>query len=375
MRTFQACCCLVLSVFILGPSACSRRIPDSELRTAIILKLSASESLGSINVSVQDGIVNLSGEVQSEADKAMAISLARIDGVKEVKNYLTVVAPTPEPETEIVEDEPQTWNERARAFLDDYLETRIVQCGDSYFVWVKQDGLYETKTYPEIQIGMERTFPGHELTPAERLNGGKEDTPETWDAQWNVKISGPWRSYSSNRWNAWRDDPVYKGDNIRYDPKGEFVVDKDHGDFLKLSEPNCSDGDVDIATLMGKGGGDGSSKTITVLANKDGWTDSGIVVHQGQMLNITTSGKWSIGDGNSYDAAGSKDFSGNAFTGGVKLGGLVAKIAERNYEWGPGTSWSGTAQGDGRLIFRMNDLYEKYADNKGAIKVTIVLSP
>lgn len=356
--------------------ACKSGVPDAQLRSTIIDRLSATPGLTSVTVSVEKGVANLTGTVSSDSDRTLAESLAKIEGITSIVNQITVVPNTPEVTYDEPEDVPQSWSERAMAFLEEHFTDRVVQCEDSYFLWDKRDGLYETKTQPYFNIGMERTVPASEPSAADKLNGTTEGKPETWYATWQVRIDGPWRSYSQSKWNAWRDDGLSKGDSIEYTADEEFVLGTAHHDFLKLSEPECSDGNVNVPSLIGKGGdNDGMvTKTITVPASKDGFTDSGIVVRQGQLINIEASGTWSNGEG-TYDAAGSKDFSGNAFSGGVKVGGLVAKIAERNYEWAPGPSWSGTAQGDGRLIFRMNDLYQKYGDNKGALKVTITLSP
>lgn len=80
---------------------------DEKITAAVKTALSANPSLSPVSAVVKDGIVTLTGEVESEDLKALAgSSLAGLEGVKGVTNSLTVKpkGPTPEELKKIAED-------------------------------------------------------------------------------------------------------------------------------------------------------------------------------------------------------------------------------------------------------------------------------
>lgn len=72
-------------------SATQTRPSDSELSSAIATKIANDKALSAdaVKVTVNDGIVTLSGMVGKDADKARAEQLARIPGVVRIENKLT----------------------------------------------------------------------------------------------------------------------------------------------------------------------------------------------------------------------------------------------------------------------------------------------
>jgi len=72
---------------------------DDKITEAVQKALSANPSLSPVMASVKEGIVTLSGEVESDELKAMAATaLSGIDGVKSVVNSVTVKPKGPSPE-------------------------------------------------------------------------------------------------------------------------------------------------------------------------------------------------------------------------------------------------------------------------------------
>lgn len=118
MKRRTTLCLLVASMSISLMFACKSAIPDGQLKSTISDRLLSTPGMTLVSASVEKGVAKLTGTVSTDNDKTLAESLAKIEGINTVDNQIMVVTPTPEPEVEIVEEEPQTWNERARAFLD-----------------------------------------------------------------------------------------------------------------------------------------------------------------------------------------------------------------------------------------------------------------
>lgn len=83
----------VLSLaFVLLLGACGKS--DADLTAAS--EKAVKEKAPNATVVVKDGVVTLTGEAKDEAEKAAAETAAKVDGVTEVKNEMTVKAtPTP----------------------------------------------------------------------------------------------------------------------------------------------------------------------------------------------------------------------------------------------------------------------------------------
>ncbi len=78
------------------------KLDDTAITTKVKAKLTTDsvKNLVKVHVDTQDGVVHLAGTVPTEADKAEAERLARgTDGVKDVKNDLTISSPSASPST------------------------------------------------------------------------------------------------------------------------------------------------------------------------------------------------------------------------------------------------------------------------------------
>jgi len=90
---------------ILGAVACNHGDDDATLTGNVKAKIASDSGLSTapVNVETKDGVVTLTGTVNSAADKSRAEQLARsVEGVKSVTNNLTVKPPVPV----IAQDDP-----------------------------------------------------------------------------------------------------------------------------------------------------------------------------------------------------------------------------------------------------------------------------
>lgn len=72
---------------------------DEEINQSVQKVLTSNASLSPVSASVKDGVVTLTGEVESETLKTLAeTSLTGVKGVKSVVNSVTVKPPGPTPE-------------------------------------------------------------------------------------------------------------------------------------------------------------------------------------------------------------------------------------------------------------------------------------
>jgi len=238
---------------------------DGKLQGEIARKLNGDAELTKVFVIVNDGVANLSGEVSGESAKSKAASLAKIEGVREVRSDIKVLSPTPAPvpvseatvETENsaqINDPPtESWEERAYNFIhNEYLKNRLVQCGDSYFVLRGKTSLYQTKTEIQIEISG-KVIPADVLSEADKLNN-KKPLPERWKGWLRMRVLGPWRSYGGTNWNAWRDDGADpRAATVEYTPDGKWsVYEGYYGDepiYEKIGEYKCVGNDIDVLSI------------------------------------------------------------------------------------------------------------------------------
>lgn len=89
-------------VLLLG--ACGGK-SDADLQTAADTALKGDTATSNVTVVVKDGEATISGEVADDAAKAKAETLAKVEGVKSVKNDVTV-KPAVAPPTASAEDGP-----------------------------------------------------------------------------------------------------------------------------------------------------------------------------------------------------------------------------------------------------------------------------
>jgi hyperosmotically inducible protein len=100
----------ILSLFltvILISSLVGCKPSDEKITTAVKAALSTNPSLSPVSVNVKDGIVTLTGEVETDELKSLAeSSLAGLKGVKSITNSLTVKpkGPTAEELKKMAED-------------------------------------------------------------------------------------------------------------------------------------------------------------------------------------------------------------------------------------------------------------------------------
>lgn len=72
---------------------------DEKITAAVKTELGTNAALSPVNATVQEGIVTLTGEVESHELKALAqSSLAEVKGIKSINNSLTVKPKGPSPE-------------------------------------------------------------------------------------------------------------------------------------------------------------------------------------------------------------------------------------------------------------------------------------
>ncbi len=81
-------------VLLLG--ACGGK-SDAELQTAAETALKGDPTTAGVSVAVKDGEATLTGVVASDDAKTKAETLAKVDGMKSVKNDVTVPPPPPPP--------------------------------------------------------------------------------------------------------------------------------------------------------------------------------------------------------------------------------------------------------------------------------------
>src|SRR3954470_23427004 len=88
----------VCAIAALTGAACKNGPDDAAITTAVKSKMAADTTVPAtkINVDTKEGAVTLTGEVESDAAKTKAETIAKAtDGVKSVKNNLTVRAVAP----------------------------------------------------------------------------------------------------------------------------------------------------------------------------------------------------------------------------------------------------------------------------------------
>jgi len=98
---------LIIPILILFALA-SCKPSDEQIKESVQKVLTTNPSLSPVTATVNDGIVTLTGEVESDALKTLAEStLAGLKGVKSVVNSLTVkpAGPTPEELQKAADDE------------------------------------------------------------------------------------------------------------------------------------------------------------------------------------------------------------------------------------------------------------------------------
>jgi osmotically-inducible protein OsmY len=86
---------LIASIFSMVLLAACGGKSDADLGKASGDALKADTTTSSVTVEVKDGVATIKGEVADDAAKAKAEQLAKVEGIKSVKNEVTVAAPPP----------------------------------------------------------------------------------------------------------------------------------------------------------------------------------------------------------------------------------------------------------------------------------------
>ena len=97
---------LTLATFIIAFSSCKPK--DADIQTAVNNKLKENAAYAGLQASVNDEVVTLSGNCETNGCDASAADVAKsVKGVKEVKNNITVTPPAPAAApVEITADDP-----------------------------------------------------------------------------------------------------------------------------------------------------------------------------------------------------------------------------------------------------------------------------
>lgn len=260
MKIAKASIFFILLVTIVLESACAPAIPDGKIQGDIAQKLTFA-GINKVSVIVQNGIATLTGTVPDEVLLNQAEVVAKsVEGVKSVQSTVIVVAPTPEPtpepeSPESTSDEtevPESWEERASAFLNEFMKGRLVNCSDSFYLLKGKTELYQTKKEPFVTIYNGEVFPAQGLSEADKLNG-KKPVPETWRGHWGMGIQGPWRVYTNDHWLPWRDDPVNDGAALFYTADGKWISEDPEREhyYQKIGKYKCYGDAIDLESIPG----------------------------------------------------------------------------------------------------------------------------
>ncbi len=120
---------------------------------------------------------------------------------------------------------------------------------------------------------------------------------------------------------------------------------------------------------------------FTVTANKELWQNSGMLVRNGQQVQLKASGKWQFGtfcnatgpDGQGADTLLCNDAFNKRIANKLNTSALIAKIGEDGEPFKINDQYEFNAKQDGLLYFAGNDIPGFYFDNSGTINVSIAL--
>lgn len=246
---------VILIVALAVLTSCASRIPDSQIQTTIASRLSENSAFQAVSVSVTDGIVSLTGNVVSEADKSLAATLAQIVGVKEINNYLVIIKPTPEPTPENAfkpeEVSELSLYDEALAEVEKFVTDHTRQCGELFYIQ-SNDALYACKRPFDFELDGKEFFP-KELSEAEKLNG-VDPLPIEWRGQFKIKMNLCRTSFLAstqvNNWTPWQDSETHKPKTITK-VKGKWTIENQSdygqgGKFVKIPDACHGNSEVKI---------------------------------------------------------------------------------------------------------------------------------
>ena len=114
MRVIQLLVIVCVAIFSFS---CAKK--DADIENEILAKIKNLQGFQSIKISVKDKVVTLTGEVESESAKNSIQSLAIVDGITAINNYLAIKVPTPTPvpvvqQRPVVKKTPDEFYEKMR---------------------------------------------------------------------------------------------------------------------------------------------------------------------------------------------------------------------------------------------------------------------
>ena len=150
-------------------------------------------------------------------------------------------------------NEGGTWPEKARRFLNWYMQSRVAQCGDSYFMLTHRNGWYQMKRDPTFEVSNGNMLAAREPSEADGLNGVTRGREETWNGRWQLKLDTPYRFYRSDHWDAWSNYSTTKPFSVRYVGDGEWQTgdnQNSENEFKPVPPVRCQGNDLDPLILQ-----------------------------------------------------------------------------------------------------------------------------
>lgn len=349
--------------------SCKSTIPDGQLRSTISDRLFATAGMTFVTISVEKGVAKLTGTVSSEGDKALAESLAKIEGITSVDNRITVVSPTPEETISTIEDAPLSLedrlNQEAQELAENYWKEKLTKCGDSLY-WKRyyqesDQEYYQANGEPYIWV-KGSYHPPRELSEAQRLN--KVD-PQPAEYDGTITLEFPVARLVKGvpctlDVCSWKDN--FKTTVAIRKAKGAWNIDSGTKQVRSIQ---CTD-------VILPEGGEAVTKTgsgqINFPATHEGWYSLGkgpfTIGIYGTVSTDAPNNMWT-------NPTGFKKVMGDdALAPGLALGALVAKRGKNGKPFAPITNdlefdYDGTEE----LFIGIND--SDYTDNKGYFRLCI----
>lgn len=240
--------------------SCSPRVSDGKVQNIIAGRFNDVPSLARVSVVVTDGVVNLSGEVSFEAEKSRAEDLAKVEGIREVRNNISVITP---PETVLVADEPVdemevsepvlSLEDEARQEAERFLAEHTAECGEFYYF--RSGGeIYQCKNPHEITVeGRENPEP--QYSESDKLNN-LQKTWVQWTGSFQVTLNlcrsktigkDYWNVHYSSKYGLntpleWSDKEQRKKKPIRkIDGRWEIENESNFAVGSKIEKVTCAD--------------------------------------------------------------------------------------------------------------------------------------
>jgi hypothetical protein len=186
-----------------------------------------------------------------------------------------------------------------------------------------------------------------------------------------------WTDASFRRFDRNRDNYL-SGTEWRYEPDDFVQVDRNRDDRISLAEFRDGDNAIGIVTPGGRGRGRGrgvDAATLVIVTNRRVWTDSGIELSAGDVLNITATGRIQY-SGQAAHITGADGASGvtrpRAPMPNMPVGALVARVGNSAPFFVGARANAVRVPQAGRLSFAIND--DILTDNSGEFRVSVTVN-